>query len=145
MLKGKTGRRGHPHGLREMNWQIQTAARIGWGEVRGESDEGKRAFVHVVLNRQADGRWGKTLFEVCTYPFQFSALNKGDPNRDKLLALPDDDAILNQLETLFVTPGEDITKGATHYYAKGSKEPAWAKGQTPCAEIGNHLFYRGIK
>jgi spore germination cell wall hydrolase CwlJ-like protein len=39
----------------------------------------------------------------------------------------------------------DPTKGAAHYYAKGSKVPAWAVGLVPSAEVGGHLFFVGVQ
>jgi spore germination cell wall hydrolase CwlJ-like protein len=34
----------------------------------------------------------------------------------------------------------DTVNGATHYHAL-SVRPPWARGQAPCAALGNHLFY----
>jgi len=39
---------------------------------------------------------------------------------------------------------DDPTGGATHYHARGLM-PAWARGQDPSAEIGNHLFYNDVR
>jgi spore germination cell wall hydrolase CwlJ-like protein len=38
-----------------------------------------------------------------------------------------------------------MTNGATHYHTDSLVPlPAWALGNSPCARIGHHLFYRGI-
>ena len=37
----------------------------------------------------------------------------------------------------------DPTEGSTHYHTK-SISPKWAEGETPCVEIGDHLFYNTV-
>ena len=36
----------------------------------------------------------------------------------------------------------DPTGGADHYYADYIAAPKWARGRTPTARIGRHLFFR---
>ncbi len=43
----------------------------------------------------------------------------------------------------------DSVNGATSYYSPVSmvpkgRVPIWARGQTPCAEVGDHLFFKGV-
>lgn len=127
--------------------EVQIAARTIWGEARGEGDAGIGAVAHVLLNRVNDGRWGKTLFEVCTAPWQFSCWNKADPNRPHMLALDDDDPVLQEcIAAINYAPGEpDQTGGATHYYADTIPVPNWTAGATQTAHIGHHVFWRNVK
>ncbi len=130
-----------------------------WGEARGEPVEGQIAVGQVIANRLRMGRWGHTLTAVCQAPKQFSCWNAGhDPNHLALMAYLDrmvrgehiQDASLRQAD--WIAEGIighsllDNTKGATHYHALAMDPlPKWAVGQEPCARVGHHLFYRGIK
>ena len=133
-------------------------ARTMWGEARGEPDAsaGMAAIGQVVLNRCASKHWwGGTVEEVCLKAWQFSCWNANDPNRPKLVAVTEADALFalagrlsQDLLGLTETARQlsDHTHGATHYHAASLPLPAWAR--TPdaieCARIGHHIFYRNI-
>jgi len=133
---------------------IDTLARTGWGEARGEGRDGMEAVMLVVYNRWLISQdrnmwWGNSIEEICLKPWQFSCWNKNDPNRDKLTEVtPDDLSFRIALELaediLEGLPFGDITKGATHYYSPSlvKETPAWAEFETPTAVIGTHLFFR---
>jgi N-acetylmuramoyl-L-alanine amidase len=125
------------------------AARTIWGEARGEGPAGMRAVAHVLLNRLGGGRWGANLFDVCLAPYQFSCWLHGDPNRPKMIGLPEDDPTLRLCEIAFdaarAARDADPTAGATHYYADTSAPPTWAAGLSPTAHLGHHLFFAGVK
>lgn len=128
---------------------IDVLARTLWGEARGEGAQGMRAVACVVMNRvKAPGWWGRDVQGVCRKPFQFSCWNSNDPNREKLLAVTEDDGhfALARLIAEQAIRGEvaDFTGGATHYFAKGATIPFWARGMKPCAVIGRHLFFNNI-
>ena len=128
---------------------IDTMARTIWGEARGEGAQGMRAVACTVVNRvKAPGWWGRDVESVCLKPFQYTCWNTNDPNREKLLAVTEDDgqfALAKLIAEQAVKGGlTDITKGATHYYKKGTTTPFWARGMQPCAEIGRHLFFNNI-
>ncbi len=120
-----------------------------WGEARGEALPAQLAVGFTVRNRVRNPRWwGRSWREVILKPYQFSAFNQRDPNREKMkdpLAEGRDGRVWRQC--LWVAWGvyyhlmEDTTGGATHYVRKGLK-PRWAQGEKPCAVIGNHEFYR---
>jgi hypothetical protein len=132
--------------------QVRVAAQTIWGEARGEGDEGMHAVACVIANRRALRWYGaRTVAEVCLAPFQFSCWNAGDPNRPKLDAVPDrPDArwptalkYATQVQNRLI---DDITDGATHYYATTLRQaPAWALGHEPCKRIGNQLFFNDIR
>ena len=107
------------------------------------------AVANVVMNRVAKGGWwGNTVREVCLKPYQFSCWLLGDPNRTIIINLDETFSIYRDALAIAQQACggtlEDITNGATSYYAKGSPEPKWAIGKDPCAVIGHHLFYNDI-
>lgn len=123
-----------------------------WAEARGEPVDGQIAVACVVRNRLRGGRWR----DVCLAPEQFSCFNE----------VPDDGPVARAATALMTgvdTPAlaqavwiadgvmggaaRDNTHGATHYYAPAAMVPrgtvpAWAKGQTPVAQVGAQLFFK---
>ena len=111
-----------------------------------EPDEGKAAVAHVVLNRERSGRWGESIREVVTRPWQFEPwmtgasrwrLSPSDPRYRDAARIAD--AVLS---------GEfpDPTAGATHFLnptivrkRRGGSLPEWARGEGQ--PIGQHTFY----
>jgi spore germination cell wall hydrolase CwlJ-like protein len=134
--------------------EIDTIARTIWGEARGEGVAGMQAVASVILNRVAVADrfggywWGNTILEVCHKPYQFSCWNKTDPNFRKLISVTDEDqsfAMAKRIATRAILGFvQDATYGATHYHER-SILPYWAKGQTPSAVIGRHIFYKLIE
>jgi N-acetylmuramoyl-L-alanine amidase len=139
-----------------------------YGEARGDTQEGKVAVAHTIVNRcKAQKWWGKgygdnpdhSIATVCLKPSQFSCWNDGDPNKKTLfdrraegfdLNIADKDfraclkALIDAVDGFTV----DHTKGSTHYlttklHASG-KGPEWAK-RGDYIEIGAHRFFRGIE
>lgn len=137
---------------------IDTLARTLWGEARGEGPAGMAAVAHVVFNRVAAcSWWGRDVVAVCRQPWQFSCWNANDPNAARLPRLDTADAdfrlALDAARCVAAAegsgarrlPGGDPTGGATHYYAPAVvAPPRWARGVTPCARIGRHLFFKDI-
>jgi N-acetylmuramoyl-L-alanine amidase len=116
-------------------------------EAGEEPDEGKAAVAHVVLTRERSGRWGESIREVVTRPWQFepwmtrrkqmAALSPSDPRYRDAARIAD--AVLS---------GEipDPTVGATHFLnptivrkRRGGSLPEWARGEGQ--PIGQHTFY----
>jgi len=133
--------------------ETDVLARTIWGEARGEGDAGMAAVASVVLNRVAVARdkggfwWGHDVIQVCQKPYQFSCWNRSDPNFKVLQAVEETDlyfatALRIARRALAGVLG-DVTGGATHYHAAGIL-PYWAKGLTPTATIGHHVFYRVV-
>lgn len=134
--------------------EIDTLARTLWGEARGELYGGRVAVGCVVRNRveldlHGDDKpdwWGEGYVEVCLKPFQFSCWNADDPNRSKLLAVTEGDAVFAECLVIArqVIGGDlpDVTLGATHYHRVGLDYPkSWGKPRRPMIQIGRHLFY----
>ena len=130
---------------------IDVLARTLWGEGRGEGGAGMEAIASVILNRvkiaeDRDGYWwGKDIISVCQKPYQFSCWNRSDPNYRLLNAVTEKDihyaTAVRIARRAVAGTLKDSTNGATHYHAK-SITPDWAKGQTPSAVIGHHIFYQ---
>lgn len=133
------------------------------GEARGESDLGKCAIAHVILNRAR--RSGRSVADTCLAPWQFSCWNAADPNRLFL-----EETIHKAAKNIplglwaacwsaFVEARDhktpDPTNGATHYCVSilwgrddsGKRRPAWHSRQEveagrtkELARIGSHVF-----
>lgn len=134
--------------------ELDVMARTVWGEARGEGVTGMQAVAAVIINRVAVAQrknnywWGNNIIEVCQKPYQFSCWNKDDPNYRQLIAVSDTDPIftLAKRTSSRILLGflPDITNGADHYHTRMIM-PHWARGQTPVARIGQHLFYKLVK
>ena len=125
---------------------IEILAKTIFGEARGESRKGQIAVACCIINRFKSKKWfsSKTISGVCQKPWQFSCWNKNDPNSQKIanLTFPTYSKYFSVIKEAEL---EDITNGATHYYApKLIKCPKWAVGKKPCAEIEGHLFFNDI-
>ncbi|MEK9724321.1 MAG: cell wall hydrolase, partial [Rhodospirillaceae bacterium] len=104
----------------------ETVARTVWGEARGEPFNGKIAIAWVIRNRveldlhgdEKPDWWGEGYEAVCLKPWQFSCWNANDPNREKLLAVTDADAMyrdsLDAARLVIAGKVDDPTGGATH-------------------------------
>mgnify|MGYP003149696888 CR=1 FL=1 len=128
--------------------ELFTLAKTIYGEARGESNLGKQAVCHVILNRvKKGGWWGNTIEKVCRKKYQFSCWNENDPNRKKLedLTLDNTDYLTCIGVAVRCLSHElvDNTDKCTHYHVK-NLQPYWAAQETPDVEIENHVFYRGI-
>ena len=132
-----------------MNNDIKIMAKTIYGEARGEYTHCGRAALeaigHVIMSRSRANN--DPISAVCLKPWQFSCWNKGDPNRKIVENVPSSDTIYCICESianqLVHNELPDITNGANHYYSTSlSKPPYWARGQTPIAQIGKHLFFK---
>lgn len=144
-----------------MNEEVDVLARTIWAEARGEHEQGMTAVACVVANRVAIAKRyiansGKphplfgdgTFADCCQKRWQFSCWNASDPNRSKLLAVDQADPAFQTAtqiaEQALTGTLADVTNGASHYYERHIAPPQWAVGKTPCAKIGNHLFFKDV-
>lgn len=128
--------------LEERDYLIRTVA----FEAPRETNKGKAAVAHVILNRKMSGRWGDNIKDVVTRPWQFEPwmtrrkeieeLSPNDP-RYQTAARITDAVLAGQIP--------DPTVGATHFLnpivvrqRRGSL-PSWASGEG--VSIGSHAFY----
>lgn len=134
---------------------IDTLARTIYGEARGEylKPEGGLASLiavaNVVMNRvYSRKKFGSTIHEVCTKPYQFSCWNPNDPNHHLISTLKAGQNEVTRLcwkvaESVANGSWPDLSKGSDHYFSSTmSKIPTWALGQKLRIKIGAHLFYK---
>lgn len=80
---------------------IRTCAKLVWGEARGiKSDAEKAAVIWCVLNRLDSGRYGDSIYEVITAPYQFTGYRAGNPVTDELYELAKDVLTRYELEKM---------------------------------------------
>lgn len=133
-----------------INWaEVDIVARTIWGEARGEPRLGRLAVAWVIQNRYDSNKWfsADTYAGVVIRDKQFSCWNAGDPNKKALIEIGQSDAGYQTCVHAAIGAMQGIendpTGGATHYHTP-SVFPPWSRGQRPTAEIGNHVFYKGI-
>lgn len=116
-----------------------------WREARGQSDDARRAVLHVILNRAKAGFRGSDPASVILWPYQFSSFNPKDPNATRLPTwanLADWRAWLACCAVVDA-PGDDPTGGALMYEScLPAMRPDWATPEKQTAEIGPFRFYR---
>ena len=146
----ETGLSTNPDLYRDL--EIDTLARTIWGEARGEGTTGMHAVANVIMNRVRISKenegywWGNNVIRICQKPYQFSCWNKGDPNREKVMHVTEEQDVyfasaMRIARRAIHAKLEDLTQGADHYHAKNIL-PFWAKYEKPVCVIGNHIFYK---
>ena len=134
---------------------IDTLARTILGEASDQYVVGMAAVACVVMNRvnadlHNDNKpdwWGEGVEAVCKKPWQFSCWNDGDPNALRIglanLGTPMFREAIAIASLAVQGWLADLTLGATHYHVAGL-HPAWIKGATVSASIGDHVFYKDV-
>jgi len=130
------------------SYDSQMLAKTALGEARGEGEEGMRAVMHTIVNRQGAVP-GASIADVVLAPMQFSAWNAGNPNREFMesVNLEENERLINLAEKVISRGVKDPTGGATHYYAPGEVEkmPGWAGKMEKTATVGGHTFFKEKK
>ena len=133
--------------------QVRLLACTIFAEARSEGARGMRAVAHVIQNRVGP-RFGETMAEVIMKPWQFSAWNRGDPNR--AIALNPEgharsagdraawDAAQNIAREVVEGRSVDPTNGALFYHTLAVK-PRWSSAGVGKRVIGTHIFYRDVR
>lgn len=126
---------------------LEAMAQTAWGEARGEGLGGMHGVLWVIRNRAEDGRWPNSPHNVVHQPYQFTAWNSDNPNREKMLnvtrADPLYEAAVGMARAILEDQdAHDPTGGANHYFATHIERPDWAKDMTFTAKMGNHKFYK---
>ena len=127
----------------ERDYLIRTIA----FEAPDESDEGKAAVAHVILNRKRNGKWGDNIKDVVTRPWQFEPWMTRRHEIEKLS--PYDPRYQNAArvaDAVLTGQTPDPTAGATHFLnpkvvrqRRDGSLPSWASGEGQ--PIGRHTFY----
>jgi N-acetylmuramoyl-L-alanine amidase len=116
-------------------------------EGSGETEIGKIAIGYVVLNRKRSGRWGDSMEDVVTSPWQFEPWMTRRKAIKKLAATdPRYKDAARVADKVLMGAVADPTEGATHFlnpvivrHRRGGTLPAWARGEGQ--PIGRHVFY----
>ncbi|MSO70480.1 MAG: cell wall hydrolase [Alphaproteobacteria bacterium] len=115
-------------------------------EARGESEEGKRAVGHVVLNRSLDGRFPRELCDVVRqggdkhlHRCQFSWWCDGLSDRPREAQAWQE--ALRIAHLIMAGESADPTGGALWYHAD-YVQPYWQQAFERGPSIGHHVFYR---
>jgi hypothetical protein len=138
---------------RSLEGQVQLLAATIFAEARSEGVRGMRCVAHVIQNRVGP-RFGQSMSEVIMRPWQFSAWNRGDPNR-KIALNPERYArsandraawAAAQSIALEVVEGRSVdpTGGALFYHTRAVR-PRWASSGVGKRVIGQHIFYRDVR
>ncbi len=133
--------------------EVRLLAATTWAEARSEGEDGMRAVAHVIVNRIGE-RFGESVEDVVRSPWQFSAWNRGDPNRP-LAQNPERYATeganletweIAQKVAREVLSGQSIdpTEGALFYHTRAIR-PWWSRYGEGRREIGAHVFYRDVQ
>ena len=131
----------------EAQRELTLLALCVWGEARGESNAGKSAVAHVVMNRWRSSAFPRAVRDVILQPAQFSSFNADDPNRKKMLGVKAGEnwnECFNAALGAYGGIDPDPTRGATHYCGINSN-PGWRKLMIETARIGGHVFMRPRK
>lgn len=117
-----------------------------WGEARNQPFEGQVAVAWVPTNRVRLG-WYPSVQAACEAPAQFSCWNRGDPNREPMRALTQQDPLFRRALGIaaLVLSGDlpDFSRGATNYYRWNMHpEPEWVPRCIETVVIGAHRFMR---
>jgi N-acetylmuramoyl-L-alanine amidase len=115
-------------------------------EARGESETGKLAVGHVVMNRSRSGAFPADVCAVVRqggerrHQCQFSWWCDGLSDRPRdMKALRES---LDLAQEIYHDCVPDPTRGALWFHTTAVK-PVWAKLAGPAKRIGRHVFYRG--
>ncbi len=151
----------------------QALGLTGAGEARAELVPGKGwlaaplddmvAVMWTPVHRLALGRYGSGIADVCFEAVQYSCWNpRSGSNHDWVVSqaaivLGGPGTVSGVVVECIAAAGrilagvdDDTVDGATHYYSPLSmvppgRVPAWARGLAPCAHVGGHLFFKGVR
>lgn len=107
---------------------ISEVVNVVYAESRGESEQGIRAVIHVIMNRSKEK--GVKPCEIVNQPNQF-ARGTSKPK----------DPLWQRVRKLVIEPGKDLTNGAT-YFHNLTVRPSWSYRLRVTIRIGDHVFYK---
>ncbi|CAF1134834.1 unnamed protein product [Adineta ricciae] len=129
------------------NDDLDILTRTVWGAARRESDEGKAAVAHVIMNRFYAVGYGNSIARICLKDKQFSYWNSDDVNYQKIKKLKNTDKdyrhIYGIVEDAVNKRRPDKTYKSKHSHVE-SVPHYWPTHKKPAAKISNHVFYNDI-
>ena len=122
--------------------QIQCLAENAYFEAGNQSQKGKVAVTHVVMNRIKDERFPKSACAVVHQKrhgiCQFSWVCEGKKHVRNMIMFAN---ARRAAENVYLGNTYDVTRGAKFYHAN-YVNPDWGN-MTRVAQVGAHIFYRG--
>lgn len=118
-------------------------ALCAWRENRSGQQAGMQSVMNVVMNRVAAN--GTSAYVEVVKPLQFSSITAtGDPQLGLFPASGDVQWGQAQELSQQALAGtlEDITEGATNYYAAGTPIPYWAASMTQTVIVAGQIFFK---
>ena len=112
-----------------MDQCINEVVNTVYAESRGAGEQGMKAVVHVIMNRSKEK--GVRPCIIVRQPNQFAR----GASRPK-------DPAWQMAKKLVLSPGSDITKGATYFHADWIKSPSWTYKLRVTLKLGKHIFYK---
>jgi Cell wall hydrolyses involved in spore germination len=113
--------------------EINYLAQLVYSEANGESQQGKEAVVHVVLNRINHNEFPNTVTEVIQQPRQFD-------NAHAISSYPITESNLAAVTSALY--GTDITWGAIFFYNPAIGNSTFFNTRTQTTSIGGHSFFK---
>lgn len=127
-------------------YDIAIPALCAWRENRGGGRLGMQSVLNVLANRAQ--RRNSTLAREAVRPWQFSSMTALNDSQLVVYPSPDDPQFATALELAneaIAGTLEDLTSGATMYYALSMKTPpAWAASYTETATIQGQIFFKAV-
>lgn len=116
-------------------------ALCAWRENRGGGTQGMQSVLNVLANRAVQRK--TSIYAEAVRKMQFSSMTApGDPELT-LFPAPTDPQWIESLSLAGTDNLEDITGGATFYYAASMRQPpTWAMTMTKTCEIEGQLFFK---
>ncbi len=133
-----------------MAFDREIAALTVFCEASSASSAERRDIMHSIFNRLKDGRFGKTIADVCLARYQYSEWNddRGDnANLRRGAVISDDNPIMIDCLAAYdeVKAGtSDLTNGSTHYHDKSISPPSWTARATKTLETDKFIFYSHV-
>lgn len=117
-----------------------------WREADDQTIAAQIGVMWSIFNRAAAPMWwnGNKAFDipaVILFPKQYDSFMAGDPNVTRWPLSGTELAIFMELLRLTVSPGDDPTNHATHYYT-GNVVPDWAPKMEHTVDIDDVHFYK---
>jgi spore germination cell wall hydrolase CwlJ-like protein len=112
---------------------LSLLSRIGYAEFRGSNSKEQQVGMYITMNRVKDKKYPNTLEKVIRQPWQYSSLNKNDPNKkyfddpaSTLSNKANKDAWIRSVSnaiSIIYGDNRGISQGATLYYSPRSMIP----------------------
>lgn len=115
---------------------INCLATVIYHEARGEPLIGQMAVAHVVMNRVRSDKYPDNICDVVYQPYQFSYIDKAIPDWNSKAW----DAAVREAVYTYFGLTDDVSIGATHYYAHNKVNPDWASYKPTKIVLGGHTF-----